>query len=94
MQRLALMMAVMVLGMPQVPSCHAGTDPRMLWDGVMTEARVCPPIVPMNKIKLSAMGDQLDPSHWLCAAGCALPCDPVCPHVRVRYGQPDGKGEV
>jgi hypothetical protein len=64
MQRLALMMAVMVLGMPQVHGCHAGADPKMLRDGAMTEARVCPPIALVDKIELSAMGEQLDPSHW------------------------------
>jgi hypothetical protein len=64
MQRLALMMAVMVLGMPQVHSCHTGRDSGMLWSGDMSEARVCPPTVLRDKTEISAMGDQLDPRHW------------------------------
>jgi hypothetical protein len=64
MQRLALMMAVMVLGMPQVHNCHAGTNSGMLWNGAVSEARVCPPIVLRNGIEVSVMGEQLDPSHW------------------------------
>jgi hypothetical protein len=63
MQRLALMMAVMVLGMSQVHSCHAGTDPGMLWSGEMPEAGVCQPTVLRDKIEVSVMGEQLDPSH-------------------------------
>jgi hypothetical protein len=64
MQRLALMMAVMVLGMPPVHSCHAGTDSRMLWNGAVSEVRVCPLAVSRGGIGISAMGEQLDPSHW------------------------------
>jgi hypothetical protein len=64
MQRLALMMAVMVLGMPQVHSCHASANPGMLWNGEMSEARVCPPIMLRGETDTSAMGEQLDPSHW------------------------------
>ncbi len=58
------MMAVMVLGMPQVHSCHAGADSRMPRDGTMTEARFCPPTGPENGIKTLTMGEQLDPSYW------------------------------
>jgi hypothetical protein len=58
------MMAVMVLGMPQVHSCHVGADPRMLWDGAVPEARVCPPTRPENGTGKSAMGEKLDPGHW------------------------------
>jgi hypothetical protein len=64
MQRLALMMAVMVLGMPQVHSCHTSTSPEMLWGGGMSEARICPPIMFRNEVRVSTVGEQLDPSHW------------------------------
>jgi len=72
MQRLALMMAVMVLGMPQVHSCHAGRDSGILWSGEVPEARVCPPTVLRDEIEVSVIGEQLDPSHWrrLPAAHC------------------------
>ncbi len=64
MQWLALMMAVMVLGLPQVHSCHASMGSRTLWDGAGPEARVCLLIMPRVRIEVSAVGVQLDPSHW------------------------------
>jgi hypothetical protein len=42
MQLLALMMAIIVLGMPPVHSCHASTDSGMFWSSTVSEARVCP----------------------------------------------------
>jgi hypothetical protein len=42
-QRLALMMALMVLGMPQVYSCHTNTGCGMPLDAGISEPRVCPP---------------------------------------------------
>jgi hypothetical protein len=48
MQRLALMMAVMVPGMPQVHSSHANTGFEMSWGGDMSEPRICPPIMTGN----------------------------------------------
>jgi hypothetical protein len=64
MQRLALMMAVMVLGMPQVHSCHASASPEVLWGGGMSEARICPPVMFRDETRASTAGEQLDPSHW------------------------------
>jgi hypothetical protein len=64
MQGLALMMAVMVLGMPQVHSSPESTNPGMLWNGETSEARVCPPALLRGEIETSAMGKQVDPSHW------------------------------
>ncbi len=55
------MMAVMVLGMPQVHSCHTGTSLEMLWGGGMSDPRICPPIMPGNEMR---MGEQLDPNLW------------------------------
>jgi hypothetical protein len=43
-QRLALMMALMVLGMPPVYSCHVPTGCGMPLGADMSEPRVCPPI--------------------------------------------------
>jgi hypothetical protein len=64
MQRLALMMAVMVLGMPQVHSCHASTGFEMSWGGDMAEPKICPPVMSRNENGISAVGEQLDPDHW------------------------------
>jgi hypothetical protein len=58
------MMAVMVLGMPQVHSCNPSTDPGILWNGEVSEARVCPPSMLRDEIEVSVVGKQLDPSHW------------------------------
>jgi hypothetical protein len=43
-QRLALMMALMVLGMPPVYSCHVPTGCGMPLGADVSEPRVCPPI--------------------------------------------------
>jgi hypothetical protein len=64
MQRLALMMAVMVLGMPQVHNCHTSTSSEMLWSGEMLEPRTCPLIMSGSERGISAVGEQLDPNHW------------------------------
>ncbi len=58
------MMAVMVLGMPQVHSCHASAIPEVLWSGETSVARVCPPAMFRDETGVSTMGEQLDPSHW------------------------------
>jgi hypothetical protein len=64
MQRLALMMAMMVLGMPQVHSCHTGAGLEMSWGGDMAEPRIRPPVMSRNENGISAVGGQLDPDHW------------------------------
>jgi hypothetical protein len=64
MQRLALMMAVMVLGMPQVHSCHISTSPETMWSGGKTGLRVCPPIASGHEMGITAVEEQLDPNHW------------------------------
>jgi hypothetical protein len=58
MQRLALMMAVMVLGMPQVHSCHANTGFEMSWGGDMMEPRICPLTMTGEERGISAAGEQ------------------------------------
>jgi hypothetical protein len=64
MQRLALMMAVMVLGIPQVHSCHTITGPEMSWGGSMLEPRICPPVAIGIESGISAVEERLDPKYW------------------------------
>ncbi len=58
------MMAVMVLGMPQVHSCHASTGLEMSWGGDMAEPRICLPVMSRNENGILAVGERLDPDHW------------------------------
>ncbi len=58
------MMAVMVLGMPQVHSCHTGTSPETPWGGEMSDPGICPPVMSRSEMRISATEEQLDPSHW------------------------------
>jgi hypothetical protein len=58
------MMAVMVLGMPQVRSCHTTTRLEMSWGAGMSEPRICPPIATGSESGISAAGGRLDPDHW------------------------------
>ncbi len=64
MQRLALMMAVMVLGMPQIYSCHVSAGPKMPWDERELEVRVCPPVTPSGRIEMIAVEDKPDLDDW------------------------------
>jgi hypothetical protein len=64
MQRLALMMTVMVLGMPQVHSCHTTTGREVLWGESVSEPRICPPITTGIESGISAVEERLDPKHW------------------------------
>jgi hypothetical protein len=64
MQRLALMMAMMVLGMPQVHSCHTSAGSGMSWGGNMAEPRICPPVIVEGENGILAVGERLDPDHW------------------------------
>ncbi len=60
MQRLALMMAVMGLGMPQVYSCNIATGREVLWGMGMSEPGICPPVGSGGEIGISAVKEQLD----------------------------------
>ncbi len=64
-QRLALMMALMVLGMPPVYSCHVPTGCGMPLGADMSEPRVCPPIESETEIGISAMKKELDEKQWV-----------------------------
>jgi hypothetical protein len=64
MQRLALMMAVMVLGMPQVYSCNVATGREMSWGMGMSEPEICPPVGSGREIGISAVKEQLDMRQW------------------------------
>jgi hypothetical protein len=63
-QRLALMMALMVLGMPPVYSCHTDTGCGMPLDAGVSEPRVCPPIGSGREIGISATKEELDTRQW------------------------------
>jgi len=64
-QRLALMMALMVLGMPPVYSCHVPTGCGLPLGADMSELRVCPPIKSETGIGISAMKEELDAKQWV-----------------------------
>ncbi len=63
-QRLALMMAVMVLGMPQVHSCNIATGREVSWGMSMSEPRICPPVGTGRENEISAVEEQLDEKQW------------------------------
>jgi hypothetical protein len=62
MQRLALMMAVMVLGMPQVHGCHTNAGSEMVWGGGRTEPRIYPLIPTGEGREFLAAGEQNRPT--------------------------------
>jgi hypothetical protein len=64
MQRLALMMAVMVLGMPQVYSCNIATGREVSWGMSMSEPSICPPVGTGGENGISAVKEQLDTKQW------------------------------
>ncbi len=64
-QRLALMMALMVLGMLPVYSCHVPTRCGLPLGADMSEPRVCPPIKSETGIGISAMKEELDTKQWV-----------------------------
>ncbi len=62
---MALMMALMVLGMPPVYSCHVPTGRGLPSGSDMSELRVCPPIESEAGIGISAMKEELDAKQWV-----------------------------
>jgi hypothetical protein len=72
-QRLALMMALMVLGMPPVYSCHITTGCGMPLDAGTSEPRVCPSFGSRGEIRISVTKEELDTRQclrytaWLCS---------------------------
>ncbi len=64
MQRLALMMALMVLGMPPVYSCHIPTGCGLPLGAGMSEPKVCTPIESGAGIGISAVKEELDARQW------------------------------
>ncbi len=58
------MMAVMVLGMPQVHSCHTITGHEMSRGRSMSEPRICTLIATRMEGGISAVGERLDPKYW------------------------------
>jgi hypothetical protein len=63
-QRLALMMALMVLGMPPVYSCDVSTGCGLPLGADMSEPRVCPPIKSEMGIEVSAMKEEWNEKQW------------------------------
>jgi hypothetical protein len=63
-QRLALMMALMVLGMPPVYSCHTTTGCGMPLDAGTSELRICPVFGSREEIGISATKEELDTRQW------------------------------
>jgi hypothetical protein len=63
-QRLALMMAIMVLGMPQVYSCNITTGCEVSVGMDTSEPRICPPIGFGEGVGISATTEELDAREW------------------------------
>ncbi len=61
---MALMMAVMVLGMPQVYSCNIATGREVPRGMGMSEPGICPPVGSGREIGISAVREQLDTRQW------------------------------
>jgi hypothetical protein len=59
------MMALMVLGMPPVYSCHVPTGCGLPLGADMSEPRVCPPIESGTGIGISAVKEELDAKQWV-----------------------------
>jgi hypothetical protein len=64
-QRLALMMVLMVLGMPPVYSCHTTTGCGLPLDAGMSEPRICPLVGSGKEIGISAVKEELDKRQWV-----------------------------
>ena len=64
-QRLALMMALMVLGMPPVYSCHVPTGCGMPLGLDVSEPRICPPIGSETRIGIPALRTEMDEKQWV-----------------------------
>ncbi len=58
------MMALMVLGMPQVYRCHTTTGCGMPLDADISEPGVCLPIGSGREIRISATKEELDTRQW------------------------------
>ncbi len=58
------MMALMVLGMPQVYSCHITTGCGAPLDAGISEPRICPPVGSGREIGISATKEELDTRRW------------------------------
>jgi hypothetical protein len=58
------MMALMVLGMPQVYSCHIATGCGAPLGAGISEPRICPPVGSGREIGISATKEELDTRQW------------------------------
>jgi hypothetical protein len=57
MQRLALMMAVMILEAPQVYSCNIGEGLRTQGILSLSDVEICPIVVPSEEVKTGSGGE-------------------------------------
>jgi hypothetical protein len=64
-QRLALMMALMVLGMPPVHGCYAPTRCGVSSSADMSEPRICPPVESETRIGLTVPRVEMDEEQWI-----------------------------
>ncbi len=64
MQRLTLMMAVMILGAPQIYSCHVGGDLRMSGISSLSDTKICPMKTLDEEIKSGTRGRPSGTEDW------------------------------
>jgi hypothetical protein len=65
MQRLALMMAVMILGAPQVYSCNIGAGLRTQGITSLSDVEICPMVVPSEEVKTGSRGEPSKSGNWV-----------------------------
>ncbi len=65
MQRLALMMAIMILGAPQVLSCNTGACLRAPWDVSLSDVEICLVDTPGEEARMGIGEDSPDPDDWM-----------------------------
>jgi hypothetical protein len=65
MQRLALMMAVMILGVPQVQGCNTGAGLRASWGVPLSDVEICPAVTPGREARMEVGENSPDPDDWV-----------------------------
>jgi hypothetical protein len=93
-QRLALMMALMVLGMPPVYSCNIPAGCGLPFVADMSEPRVCPPIGSETGIGISACEGRTGREAVGETACGALRGHAIVLILHVRTGWPGEEGQV
>ena len=94
-QRLALMMALMVLGMPPVHCCYAPTRCGVSSSVDMSEPRICPPTGPETRIGIPVPKLEIDEKQWAKKdTRDTLRGQAVIVNLHVRVGRSDAEGQV